>query len=450
MADSHGDSTSTSTTPTYDVDATRPSVALLGYFTSFDKEKLDKEKANWNSWTWDIYLAMSFDWSYDYVTGDTVAPDTLLKPRALRNWNSNDRSACAFLSSAISDAEWKALSDPPHSNVKAYWEKLKNHHSSDRPVAQVYLLKQVMSIVITSPSESITKRIDKATDLVHCAYTMNSADGLAEETFFSIIALNALGKEHEAIQFQLQDRLQQATLQSPFSFTQIWALLEDKQRLIDVNKCQNNPAATPSSIVLSAQDTNNIILCSNCGKRGHKDRYCISQGGGMAGKTIEESKTQHQLDKEASRSKTRAPGTPSASSQKVRIPYKDANRQALILEVNVNIFQAIPTSTSASFAGIASTPIPTELYSTEALKLEGWMATYDVKSLPEITLPSVPITSEDFVLSTCNQASVGFKLVLNSLIQCLSSLIPVPVHPSALFVKTLSTTDLLPRMMLRD
>ena len=237
--------------------------------------------------------------------------------------------------------------------MKAYWEKLKTHHSSDGPVAQVYLLKQAMNIIITSPSESITKTIDKAADLVCCAYAMNSADRLAEETFLSIIALNALGKEHEAIQFQLQDRLQQATPQSPFSFTQIRAFLEDKQRLIDMNKQQNISTSTPSSIALSAQDTNNVILCSNCRKCGHKDRYCISQGGGMAGKTIEESKTQCQLDKEASRLKSKTPGAPS-TSQKVRIPYKDANGQALIFEVDANIFQALPVSTSTPFSGIAS------------------------------------------------------------------------------------------------
>ena len=286
---------STSTVSLYDLDATRPSVQLLGSFNSFDKEKLDKEKANWNSWSQDMYLAMSLNCSYDYVTGDTIAPDALLEPRALRNWKLNDRSTCAFISSAISDAEWKALGDPPRSDAKVYWEKLKARHSSDGPVAQVYLLKQAMNIVITSPSESITKTIDKAADLVHRAYAMNSTDGLVEETFLSIIALNTLGKEHEAIQFQLQDQLQQATSQSPFSFTQIRAFLEDKQHLIDANKRQNNPASAPSSIALSTQNTqtNNIILCSNCGKCGHKDKYCISDGGGMAGKTIEESKTQH-------------------------------------------------------------------------------------------------------------------------------------------------------------
>ena len=326
-----------------DLDATRLSVALL---RSFTKEKLDKERANWNSWSRDIYLVMFLNRSYDYVTGDVVAPDSLLEPQALRNWKSNDRSTRAFLSSAISDAEWKALGNPPHSEAKIYWEKLKTRHSSDGPVAQVYLLKQAMNIVITSPSESITKTIDKATDLVHCAYAMNSADGLVEETFLSIIALNTLRKEHETIQFQLQNQLQQATPQSPFSFTQIWAFLEDKQRLIDTNQCQNMSTSTPTSVALSAQDTNNIILCSNCGKQGHKDRYCISQGGGMAGRTIEESKTQCRLDKEASRTKSEAPNmnTSSPSSQKVCIPYKDANGQALSCKRTLCRYYCTPTN----------------------------------------------------------------------------------------------------------
>ncbi|KAF8908519.1 hypothetical protein CPB84DRAFT_1744153 [Gymnopilus junonius] len=401
MAD-NGDSDSTQrssvSTPNlaslYDLDATHPSVPLLGSFTSFDKEKLDKEKANWNSWSRDMYLMMSLNRSYNYVTGDAVAPDTLLKPRALRNWNSNDWSTCAFLSSAISDAEWKALSDPPCSNAKAYWEKLKAHHSSDGPVVQVYLLKQAMNIVITSPLESITKTIDKAADL-----------------------------EHEAIQFQLQDHLQQATPQSPFSFTQIQAFLEDKQHLIDVNKCQNNPTSTPSSVALSMQEIINILLCSNCRKCGHKDKYCISQGGGIAGKMIEELKMQHRLDREASKMKSKTLAT---SSQKVCIPYKDANGQALILKVDVNIFQAAPVSNPTPFVGIASTLI--EPYSMETLEMEGWMATYDMWDLPKINLPSVPITSEDFALSASTQASIGFQMIDTMLFKIYSGA-SAPISP---------------------
>ena len=72
-------------------------------------------------------------------------------------------------------------------------------------------LNPMLTSIITSPSESITKALDKAANLVNWAYAMNPADGLAKETFLSILALNVLGKEHEAIQFQLQDHMQQAT-----------------------------------------------------------------------------------------------------------------------------------------------------------------------------------------------------------------------------------------------
>ena len=160
--------TSASTpSPLLDLDASRPSISLLGVFSPFDKEKLDKEKANWNTWSWEVYLAMSLNRSYDYVTGDTLAPDALIEPCAYKNWLSNDWSACAFLSSAILEAERKALGDPPHSGAKSYWEKLKTCHSSDGPVAQVYLLKEAMNIVIAGPSESITKALDRAADLVN-------------------------------------------------------------------------------------------------------------------------------------------------------------------------------------------------------------------------------------------------------------------------------------------
>ena len=93
----------------------------------------------------------------------------------------------------------------------------------------MYLLKEAMNIVITSPSELIMKALDKAADLVNQAYAMNPADGLAKETFLSILALNVLGKEHKPIQFQLQDHMQQGTEQNPFTFTHIRAFLEDKQ-----------------------------------------------------------------------------------------------------------------------------------------------------------------------------------------------------------------------------
>ena len=246
-----------------------------------------------------------------------------------------------FLSSAISDAKRKALGEtPPRAGAQSYWEKLKKRHSSDGPVAQVYLLKNTMNIVITSPSESITKALNTAANLVNQVYAMSSTDGLAKETFLSIIALNILGKEHKPIQFQLQDHMQQATDQTPFTFTHIHVFLEDKQQLMDANK-HPIPGATsiPSSIALSAQKTS-ASTCSNCKKTGHTDPYCISPGVGMAGKTINDSRRKWRLDREMARAKSR---TGTSTSQKIRISYKDANGQALILEVDAAAITATPS-----------------------------------------------------------------------------------------------------------
>ncbi|PPQ86358.1 hypothetical protein CVT26_006168 [Gymnopilus dilepis] len=420
-----GDANSTLPAPSLlDVDAARPSVSTLGAFTSFDKDKLDKEKSNWTTWSFDVYITMSLNRSYDYVTGDIPEPDVSLEPRAHRNWLSNDRSACAFLSSAISDAERKALGDPPRSGAKAYWEKLKARHSSDGPVAQVYLLKEALNIVISSPSESITRALDKAADLVHRAYAMSSKDGIAKETFLSIIALNILGKEHESIQFQLQDRMQLATDANPFTFTNIRAFLEDKQRLMDANKRQsNNPNTSANSIALSAQKAS-VVTCDNCGGFGHTDRYCVSTGGGMEGKSVEESRRKRRMDREAAKGrKTNMSGakatTGSSATPKIQIPYQDVNGRALILEVDASAISASPNPTTQTFAGIASIPanalagvaslddvnLINHPHSTETLELEGWMATYDITNLPEARLPSIPISSDDFALSAVTQSN---------------------------------------------
>ena len=52
-----------------------------------------------------------------------------------------------------------------------------------------------------------------------------------------------------------------------------------------------------------------------------------------------------------------------------------------------------------------------DIMSTEPLELEGWMATYNIKDLPEVKLPSIPITPDDFAFSAVTQSSVSFKMI---------------------------------------
>jgi GAG-pre-integrase domain len=146
----------------------------------------------------------------------------------------------------------------------------------------------------------------------------------------------------------------------------------------------------------------------------------------MEGKSIEDSKKKRRADKEAARGRPRGANDTTARtaanpSQKIRIPYKDANGQALILEVDASAITATTSasiSTPSPFAGIASirsdvmTGATNSLStSTDLLELEGWMATYDIKDLPEARLPSIPITPDDFAFSTIAQGSIGFRMI---------------------------------------
>ena len=93
----------------------------------------------------------------------------------------------------------------------------------------------------------------------------------------------------------------------------------------------------------------------------------------MEGKSLEDTWKKRKLDKEATKAKPKAgvPGT----FQKVQIPYKDTDSQALILEVNASAVTATPllNPTPSSFAGIASICADTfmDVTSMESLELEG-------------------------------------------------------------------------------
>ena len=69
---------------------------------------------------------------------------------------------------------------------------------------------------------------------------------------------------------------------------QILKYLEQEQALMD-SDIQHSSTQDP--IALSAHPKPGpAIICTNCKRSGHLVTYCISPGGGMAGKTIEDSK----------------------------------------------------------------------------------------------------------------------------------------------------------------
>ncbi|KAF9479659.1 hypothetical protein BDN70DRAFT_878533 [Pholiota conissans] len=303
-------------------DASRPSIPLITITSPFSGDKLDKEKNNWTDWHDNIYSITCLSGLWGYIKGTTPCPPLATEPRAFNNWTQNDERACAFLFGAIEYAERKAVTLHT-TDAAAYFKALEARHVSDGPVAQVYLIKDAMGIHAT-PGEPFTKGLDTLFDKLDRAWKMGD---ITLDVLKSILTLNFFGKDFQEIQFALQDRMKTATKAKPFTASEIRQFVEDRQRLIDANN--RSAGESNTSTALAAKDkkkTSNI--CVNCKRPGHAQQYCIMPNGGMAGKTIEESKAQRAKDKA---SKNPAPSTSAKSTTTTQKTMRDEATGAIYL-----------------------------------------------------------------------------------------------------------------------
>lgn len=163
-----------------------------------------------------------------------------------------------------------------------------------------------------------------------------------------------------------------STTNDPYTSAKIRTFLENEQTLFDANKS----STTQTSIALAAQTIapksrkgtgSNVPTCTNCeGKgrhgRGHSAKYCIQQGGGMAGKTIEESRAARLAEQ----------GKPVKDKEgMLSLNVKDKQGRAMVAYIDPKDLH-IEAST-AEFAGLASTPVPTHSH-LEEVEWVGWMA----------------------------------------------------------------------------
>ena len=127
-------------------------------------------------------------------------------------------------------------------------------------------------------------------------------------------------------------------------------------------------------------------MCSSDLKTGHTTKFCIKSGGGMAGKTIEESKAARRIMLEKKRS--------GGDTLKVPVTVKDVNGRAFTV-----LIDAAPPSLSLppEFVGIAHDPLPTA--SIEEIEYEGWMA-----------VEEEPVTSVDWNTHTTSTAETALTI----------------------------------------
>ncbi|KAJ3494945.1 hypothetical protein NLJ89_g10709 [Agrocybe chaxingu] len=355
-----------------ETDATRPSIPLITITSPFSGALLDKHKGNWETWKNSMYSVTCLSGLYSYMTGTATAPDKEIEPHAHANWMQNDERACAFIFGAIEEGERTAVG--PHlTDAKKFWDSLATRHEKDGPVSQVYLIKEVMGkhAVVGEP---LTKNLDELFRTLDRAWKMGT---ITIDLLKSIMALNFFSsKTFQDIQFGIQDRIKASTKENPFTSTDIREFVKEREHLM----AANNHAATneSNSVALSArgpEKKRSDNICTNCKRPRHTVQYCVAQNGGMAGKTIKESKAQRTKDRNAKNPNAKSTTTLGTTTTQAMVTrsMKDETTGAVYLVCMPT--DAMPTSVqpqalmSVSATQTPTSDIDTMVFSTDDLEV---------------------------------------------------------------------------------
>ncbi|KIJ25139.1 hypothetical protein M422DRAFT_79215, partial [Sphaerobolus stellatus SS14] len=257
------------------LDTTAPSITILRNTQTYTGPKLDKLKSNYNIWMRSADLFLTLSGFIDYAKGNTACPG-LNEPRARANWKANDALAAALIVSTTEVSEWEFIKR--EDGAAACWTNLKLRHQSEGPIRQVQLLQEALTAKCSKDTplpvtaESICKAIDRAYEM-----------GEITQDLLKCIALLSSLTEFPHLRSIITRDINASTKSNPFTSTQLRNYLDGEQSLLN-----SDTRGVPDSIALAAHTKPPIVVCSNCKRNGHIATYCVSSGGGMEGKSIEE------------------------------------------------------------------------------------------------------------------------------------------------------------------
>ena len=269
---------------------------------------LDIGKDNWHQWSTRICVHAKRQGFLMYLDGSLKCPDESSSPEAYWIWKCNDVALQGFIQESLSEAELALTCEL--STAHAMFEALRDRHEKSGPFAQIQLLKQFLEIFFDDDDDQFNHTCAKI-----------------EETHKHIMAMGVLDADRLLIFgyiHALRDKLPhiQSTIQiqseSPgFSSRSVKHLLDQEYKLI-----RKRRASTPQIALAASSTRPPRAPCGNCNRPNHSTEYCISPGGKLAGKTIEEARAIQAAHRLAPQStpRTRPP----------RNPAPPASHQALV------------------------------------------------------------------------------------------------------------------------
>lgn len=307
-----------------------------------------------------------------YIFASEKKPDRLItspnphtEPNAYGNWLANNDLIIGVIRTAISEAKQEGLETD--GTAKEYYDALKMRAHHEGLVKQVALIREALSTYtpVTDPIDTMAQKI---CDLIDRAFAI----GIIDKDLLKCIALlNCINnKSFESIQTQVSQGLANSTADKPYASSQIRKLFQTVNSLATLSRTDTALAARDNAgtAVNNHNHGPNFPCCSVCytmgsSCRGHTKEWCIKPGGGMAGKTIKESKAACQA--------TQGGGNKNAKTTntiKNGLAVKGLDGQAYI--VDIAHLQKIQLETKpADFAGIADSATNT----TDYFEYEGFM-----------------------------------------------------------------------------
>jgi hypothetical protein len=336
-------------------DAASPSITRIRVTTQYTGPKLDKLKGNYKKWLIAIELFLTLAGFNHYVKGKGSKPG-LNEPRARINWEDNDELATALITSSLEEHEMEYV-DRGKSAAECFTE-IKARHKSVGPIRQVQLLQEALTMLcnhetaLPITAEQICTKIDRAYEM-----------GDITKDLFKCIALLSSLRDYAHLCSIITRDLSMATVENPFTSTQLRTYLDREQNMMTAD---NKPTGQGNSMALMARNQISQITCTNCKRSRHTAEYCIAPGGGMAGKTIDESR-QARRNKDLKRAKPSMSMTPNSNQNKFQIRLNGPDGKAYFLNVDPSTIGILtPThaegqATTSEMQALPSDSMPPDL-----------------------------------------------------------------------------------------
>ena len=354
------------------IDATRPIVERETIKSPFKGDKLDKDTANWVPWRREVQNYLDMIGLSSHLTESLSSPPSSInQPNAYRNWISNNRSVRGYIKSAIAKTEHELIDNLDRAHQ--CWSALSDYHLDEGPIKQANLIQGALAMRIDRDDKMIVK-LRQIRDDLNRAFEMKG--GIDKNTFICIVALQALGVGLDHSRAIIQRDMSSSSPSSPYTPDHFIKFMEQEYQMLMGEKQRGTNS---DAIALAAQGSakgKQMPTCSNCKRPGHSAQWCIRPGGGMAGKTIEESKDARRKDRGSKSGSTNSSGpTPTTSSARVPVSVKGQDGRAYLMLMDPSSLTPIVDSAQqpAAFAGIAS--ISADSITTDDIEYHGFMAT---------------------------------------------------------------------------